>query len=322
MASYNGVLENKAVCDIDRSRMERFKDDFGFEKGYLDWMSLLKDPGVDIVSLCVPASKRLEIIKPAAELGKHIFVEKPLAWNLEEAVESVETCEKHGVKLAVADQYRFFPQIITIADLMRKNIIGRPFAGLMEVMVFYDFPPYPGQERGFVVEMVTHNIDLLRYIMDEDVVQVYSRMGKSPSRRQDDAREFWNAMTLTFESGCVVQFFNSWDCLGFETPSGRPEGRLHLECEKGTVFLNKDDDTLLMVYSTDLNGWLKPRITPELKKQDVEAYGTGESMRKFVNSVENNVMHPVSGREYLKTLKVTFAAYDSSESGEVVKLIE
>jgi predicted dehydrogenase len=320
MKGYEGFLEKRAVCSNDESKLEKFRSDFGFEKSFKDWRELLDDPEVDVVSICTPASNHLEIIKSAAKKGKHVFVEKPLAWKLGEALESVQACEKSGVKLAVADQYRFFPQIEASADVLRRDIIGRPFTGTCESLAFYNFPAYPGQERGLVIEQITHNIDLIRCILGDEVRQVYAKMGGSPIRGQGERREFWNAATLTFRSGCVMQLFNSWDCQGFEVPAGRPEGRLHIECERGTLFLNKDDETQLLVYSADSGLIERVEISPDLKKEDVEAYGTGVSMRRLIDCIRTGGEHPVSGRKYLETLKIAFAAYDSVEKGVVINL--
>jgi myo-inositol 2-dehydrogenase/D-chiro-inositol 1-dehydrogenase len=320
MKGYGGLLEKRAVCATDESKLEKFRSDYGFEKNYKDWRTLLNDPEVDVVSICTPASNHTEIIKSAANKGKHVFVEKPLAWRPEEAIESVQACERSGVKLAVADQYRFFPQIEASAEIMRRDIIGKPFTGSCESLAFYNFPAYPGQERGFVIEQITHYIDLIRYILGDEVRQVYAKIGRSPIRGKGERREFWSTATLTFRGGCVMQLFNSWDCQGFEVPAGRPEGRLHLECERGTLFLNKDDESQVMVYSADSGKIDKLRISPVLNKEDVEAYGTGMSMRRFIECIRTGGEHPVSGREYLNTLGVAFAVYDSAEKGEMITI--
>ena len=321
MASYRNLFELKAVCCKTRSHVEKFKEEFGFEKAYINYLDLLKNPEVDVVTICTPASTRLEIIEPAARLGKHIFTEKPLAWEYKEALMAVEICEKHNVKLVVADQYRFFPHIHAASKIIKQDLLGEPFAGLLESMIFFDFPAYPGQKKGFVIEQIIHDIDVLRCILNEDVVEVYAKIGKSPSKiRRGDIREFWGTITLTFQRGCIIQLFNSWDCWGYDVAKEPPEGKMHLECDKGTLFLNKDERTQLTVYSTDLGGWFTPDITPKLGKDDLESYGTGESMKKFIECIEKGVEHPVSGKEYLKTLEIGFSAYKSVEKNMPINL--
>lgn len=321
MASYRDLFELKAICCRTEDHAEKFKDEFGFERAYTGYIDLLESPDVDVVTICTPASTRLEIIEPAAKLGKHIFTEKPLAWEIEEAQRSVEACEKYRVKLAVADQYRFFPHIQAAAKIIENGLLGTPFAGLLESMIFFDYPAYPGQKRGFVIEQITHNIDALRCILGEEAVDVYAKMGRSPSKvRRGETREFWDTITITFESDCVIQLFNSWDCWGYNVDEESPEGRMHLECDRGTLFLNKDESTPLTAYSADLGGWFTPDVTPKLRRDQLEAYGTGESMKRFIECIERGGEHPVSGREYLKTLRIAFAAYESAGKNMPIKV--
>lgn len=323
MASYRNLFNLKACCCKTKSHVEKFKEEYGFKKAYTNYMDLLEDPEVDVVVICTPASIRLEIIEPAAKLGKHIFTEKPLAWEYREALKAVEICEKYKVKLAVADQYRFFPHIQAAAKIIENNLLGEPFTGLLESMIYFDFPPYPQQRRGFVIEQVTHYFDMLRFILGKEAVKVYAKMGKSPSKiKRGEIREFWATITVIFEGDCVIQLFNSWDCWGYDVDKENPEGKMHLECDRGTLFINKDEKTPLTIYSTDAGRWFIPEVTPKLGRQNLEAYGTGESMKKFIECIKKDYEHPVSGKEYLKTLVIAFAAYRSAEEDRPIKLLD
>jgi len=320
MAGYRDSLDLKACCSRTKSKVRNFQKEFGFEEAYTDYRDLLRHPGIDIVAICTPASERLEIIENVAKAQKDIFVEKPLAWERNEAHKLVEICIRYGVKLAVADQYRFFPHVRKAGDIIKEDLLGKPFTGLLETSVFFNYPPYPGQKRGFVIEQVTHNFDVVRSILSKEAIEVYSKIGKAPWRvGKGEIREFWDTTTVTFDDGCVIQFFNSWDCKG-KLSLRDPEGRLHIECDRGTLFLNKDDKTPLIVYSEDLGGWFKPDVKPQISKDKLEAYGTGESMRNFIKCIEKGIDHPLSGEEYLKTLEISFAAYESAEKNKPVSL--
>jgi predicted dehydrogenase len=279
LAGYSELFELQVVCGRRKKKLEALQREFGFRHATTDFQEVVSDDKVNVVSICIPASLRLPIIQAAAKAGKHIFCEKPLAWNLEEARACIEVCEKQGVKLAVADQYRFFPHIQKAAELIGSGSIGRPFLGLVENKLYFDFPAYPGQTKGFVIEQVTHNFDLLRALLGEEFVEVYARMGRSPAREgRDDLREFWAALTLVSESEVTVQLFVSWDCLGFDISRGQ-----------------------------------------------IEHYGTRESMKAFLacvadSGIEAGREHPVSGREYLKTLLLAFASYESVQSGRPVRV--
>jgi predicted dehydrogenase len=236
----------------------------------------------------------------------------------------VELCERRGIKLAVADQYRFFPHIQGAASLIKEGRIGRPFLGLLENKLYFDFPSYAGQERGFVIEQVTHNFDALRFLLNEEFRSVFARIGQSPDKKdRGDPREFWCAVTLVSESDVTIQLFVSWECLGYDITRGQieqgPEGRLHVEGDGGTLFVNKNGK-MLTLYSKEMDAWLDPEIQPNVAADRMESYGTGEAMKIFLRCIEEDREHPVSGRQYLKNLEIAFAVYESAATGSAVKL--
>lgn len=325
MGGYRDLLDPAVVCGRDAAKTAAFQKEFGFARAVTDYRELLADPAVEVVAVCAPASGRREMLLAAARAGKQIFTEKPLAWSYEEALEIVAQCRTAGVQLAVADQYRYFPHIREAARLIREGAIGKPFLGLVENKLYYDFPPYPGQTVGFVVEQVTHNFDALRCLLGEEFVEVFARLGPSPARkRPDDPREFWCALTLRSQSGVTVQLFVSWACLGLDILRGQieqgPEGRLHLEGDEGTVFINSRAGALLSLYSRKAGGWLEPELDPRLAPDRLEIYGTGEAMREFLGCLDSGQEHAVSGSRYCRTLALAFAAYRSAREGSPVAL--
>jgi predicted dehydrogenase len=327
MGSYRELFDLAVVAGRNEERVRAFQKEFGFHRAVADYRELLADPSVQVVAVCTPASTRREILATAARAGKHIFTEKPLAWTEEDALAIVEECRQAGVQLAVADQYRYFPHIREASRLIREGRIGRPFLGQVENKLYFDFPAYPGQSLGFVVEQVTHNFDVLRCLLDEEFVEVFARMGRSPARNQpSDPREFWCAVTLGSASGVVIQLLISWACLGLDLLRGEieqgPEGRIHIEGDRGTLFLNRGQGPLLSVYSLDLGGWLHPQLSPQVPREQLEVYGTGEAMREFLRCLDSGEEHSVSGRRYCRTLALAFAAYRSAREGPPVRVTE
>jgi predicted dehydrogenase len=324
LQSYGQLFELRAVCGRHESNVRVFQKELGFERAYTDYREMIRGDDIDVVVLCTPASLRLDVIRAAAEAGKHVFTEKPLAWNYSEAQKIVEICEHRDVKMAVADQYRFFPHIQRAASLIREGRIGRPFLGLLENKLYFDFPAYEEQKRGFVIEQVTHNFDVLRFLLNDEFGSVFARIGRSPAKKgRGDSRESWCAVTLVSRSDVTIQLFVSWECLGQDITRGQieqgPEGRLHIEGDGGTLFMNRNDK-LLTVYSKESDCWLDPEIQPVVTTEQMESYGTGEAMKTFLKCIEEGKEHPVSGREYLKNLAIAFAVYESAETGGVVEI--
>lgn len=93
-----------------------------------DYHELLARDDVDLIDCCVPNHKHEEIILAAAEAGKHIYCEKPLAMNVTEARRMVDAVEKAGIKTQVTFNFRFYPAIIRARQLVEEGFLGRVFS--------------------------------------------------------------------------------------------------------------------------------------------------------------------------------------------------
>ena len=91
-----------AVAGRSLEKAEAFKNEFGFEKAYGDYESLLADPEVKAVYIPLPNHLHLEWIKKAAEAGKHVLCEKPMCLNVEELKEAFDTCKKNNVTIILS----------------------------------------------------------------------------------------------------------------------------------------------------------------------------------------------------------------------------
>lgn len=107
--SETGVI--RAVASRGLTKSSSVAAEFGIEQAYGSYEELLADPEVDAVYIPLPNHLHCEWVIRAAEAGKHILCEKPIALNSREAAEMVEACRKAGVHLAEAYMYRHHPRI-------------------------------------------------------------------------------------------------------------------------------------------------------------------------------------------------------------------
>ena len=121
-ASSNGEL--LAVASRDVSRARECADSDGIPRAYGSYEELLADPDVDAVYNPLPNSLHLEWTVKAAEAGKHILCEKPLALNEAECREMAAAAEANGVKLLEAFMYRFHPRTQRVVEMIRDGVIG------------------------------------------------------------------------------------------------------------------------------------------------------------------------------------------------------
>jgi predicted dehydrogenase len=117
----------KAICDSNEPKAQQYAKTWGYERVETDWRKLLDAKDIDLIDICVPNSGHKEIAIAAAQAGKMVCCEKPLAMNVAEAQEMVDAVEKAGVANMVWFNYRRVPAISLAKQVIDENRIGRPF---------------------------------------------------------------------------------------------------------------------------------------------------------------------------------------------------
>lgn len=120
--SETGVI--RAVASRGLEKSSSVAAGFGIEQAYGSYEELLADPEVDAVYIPLPNHLHCEWVIRAAEAGKHVLCEKPIALNSREAAEMVEACRKAGVHLAEAYMYRHHPRIAELQEIIASGEIG------------------------------------------------------------------------------------------------------------------------------------------------------------------------------------------------------
>ena len=118
--------EITAVCDSLRERARECMSSWGSERFYTDYRKLLRDDGIDAVDICLPNYLHAKVCIEAAEAGKHIAVQKPMAMNVTECDEMIKAATNAGVKLMVEECEIFYPPYMKTKELVEKEQIGDP----------------------------------------------------------------------------------------------------------------------------------------------------------------------------------------------------
>ncbi len=122
-------LPNVEFVAVNRARAElaeAFAQEFGARKWYADWRDLLADPAIEAVYIATPVHLHAEQTIAAAEAGKHVLCEKPMALNVAECDRMIAACEANGVKLGIAYYRHFYPVLARVKDLLASGEIGQP----------------------------------------------------------------------------------------------------------------------------------------------------------------------------------------------------
>ncbi len=117
----------KAICDVNADKAKTFADTWGFESVETDWKKLLARKDIDIVDICTPNNTHKELAIAAAQAGKMIICEKPLAMNVAEGQEMVAAVEKAGVPNLVSFNYRRVPAVTLAKQLIDQGRLGKIF---------------------------------------------------------------------------------------------------------------------------------------------------------------------------------------------------
>lgn len=122
---YRPVL--KAVCSRSKDKVSAFADQWGYETFETDWKKLIARDDIDAVDICTPNNMHVEIAVAAAQAGKMVLSEKPLARNLAEAQQMVDAVEKAGVKNTVWYNYRRIPAVTLAKQIIDSGKLGKIF---------------------------------------------------------------------------------------------------------------------------------------------------------------------------------------------------
>jgi len=122
---YRSVL--KKICGLEEAEAKKFAADWGYESYTTDWRQVVEDPNIDMVEICVPNNMHAQIAIAAAQAGKAIICEKPLALSVEQGREMVAAVEKAGVANMVSYNYRRVPAVALAKQLIDEGRLGQIF---------------------------------------------------------------------------------------------------------------------------------------------------------------------------------------------------
>ncbi len=150
------ALRDSDDCDLvsvsrsDASRAGEFAAEFGAKRWHPDWRELVEDAEVEAVYVATPVHLHAEQAVAAAEAGKHVLCEKPMALSVAECERMNAAAEANGVLLGVAYYRRFYPAVERVKEILESGEIGVPVVAQMNA--FERFDPAPEHPRRWLVE--------------------------------------------------------------------------------------------------------------------------------------------------------------------------
>ena len=196
-----------AVADLDKARSQAAAKDFGVE-GYEDYKQLLARQDIDAVVVCLPDHLHVKPCLAAAQAGKHVLLEKPLASTLADADQILKAAEAHKCRLMVAHSLRFNLQYAAFRERVRRGDVGLPVHGWVRRNArIIDGRRFQGK-TSVILFLAIHDIDFLRWCVGSEVVRVFAMSNRQVLK--DVGVDDSVLSVLKFANGFVASMEHSW----------------------------------------------------------------------------------------------------------------
>lgn len=282
--------------------------------GYGDYREMIRDTQPDLVTVVVPTELHYEVAAFALNAGCNVLVEKPIASTIEQAEELIALAARRQVRLAVGHVERFNPAVLALKRLLADEGLGKVF--YLHARRLGPFPPRI-RDVGVTLDLATHDIDAMRYLIGAEVERVYAETQQRVHQQHEDLL----LGLLRFGNGVVGMLDVNW-----LTPTKVRE--LSVTGERGMYavnYLNQD----LFFYENDYS----PTTWDTLRSIAGVSEGTmtrlkvnkAEPLRleyeDILDALEHDAEPTVTGRDGLAVLRLAHQLVEATRIGEVLKCV-
>ena len=313
-------VEMTAICDHIESKARDLMSAYNVPRYYAAWQEMIETEKPDFIDIVTPPATHEQICAFAAERGVHIVCQKPLAPTYDSSRAIVENAAKARVRFMVHENWRWQPWYRKIREIRDSGLVGE-FTHLYFRMRMGDgwgerayldrqpfFRDYP---RLLVFETGVHFIDTFRFILGE-VEEVYANLRRLNTviKGEDTGQIFFR-----FATGATA----IWDANRYnEVESASPRytfGELRIDAMNGHLTM----DTTSNIRITPLG---EPAYDVDYQRENVNFAGdcVYATQRHFVDCMLSGTEFETNGRDYLKTLAVVEAVYESAATRQPVKI--
>lgn len=282
-----------AVCDINSERAKAAAEQFHID-AYTDSRKLLKRRDIEAVTICAWSTKLASEALRALKAGKHVLVEKPMANNVQQARTLVDLAQRKERTLMVGFLERFNPGVQHIKEAIKKREIGTIVCATARRVSRW---PVRIGDVGVIKDIAIHDIDIMRYLFNEDPVAVYAKAGALKHEFEDYAQ-----IMLAFNEGKTAFIEANW-----------------LTPYKIRRLIVTGSEAIMTV------NYLTQEVTVETAGQTLtprhdQAEPLKLELQHFSNCVLGNKQPLVTGKDGLKALQIAEAALESAEKCKIIEL--
>jgi predicted dehydrogenase len=347
----------KVVCDTNEQVLGEFARRWGWQETETDWRKIVAREDIDIVDIATPPDVHCEIAVAAAEAGKHVFCEKPIARNAVEADRMCQAAEKNGIVHYLNHEYRRCPAVALARQLIDEGRIGRIFhwrgAYLQSWLVDPDFPltwhlrketAGSGPQNG----INSHSVDLARYLVGEiksvvamqtnfvtertpagDAAGTFNAAGATGGPKEKVTVEDAISMIVEFENGAL----GSFEASNF-APGRKNYNYFEIYGAKGSLIFDLERMNELQFFSAEdpehAQGFRKILATESCHEYMANWWPPGHSIGfehefhhgvvDFVDAIDKGTTVTPNFLDGLKCMEVLEAGLEAARTGTKVVL--
>lgn len=326
MAAKNNGLEIVAICDIDSScmadKMLKFK--LGSTvKQYIDFKEMIETEKPELVAICTESGKHAEIALFCIEHGCNCIIEKPIALSIADADSIIAASIKYHVKVCACHQNRFNKSVQIIREAIDMNRFGRLFYGTAHIRwcrdhEYYDRAPWRGtweQDGGALMNQCIHNIDLLRWMMGNEIEEVmaYTDQLEHPYLEAEDL----GMALVKFSNGSYGLIEGTTNVYAKNL-----EETLYIFGQHGTAKAAGTSDNIIEEwnFADELDDPEHVKAVYAENPPNVYGFGHTPLYADVIDAVQNHRAPYVTGEDGKRALELVLAIYKSAAEHRPVKL--
>lgn len=319
-------LELVAVCDIVADRMDELLEKHGLQDAgtakYSDYKKMISERELDLVAVATESGKHAEIALFCIDKRINVIIEKPMSMSIEDADRIIRLAKEKDVKVSVCHQNRFNIAVRETRKALEENRFGKLSHGTVHVRwnrnkSYYDQAKWRGtlaQDGGVLMNQCIHGIDLLRWLLGDEITKVYAITRK----------QFHDYLQCEDVGVAVVEFKNGAIATIEGTTNVFPinlEETLYIFGEAGTVKLGGKSANAIEIWQFKDSRQSDDRNNGFFEKTQ-NVYGNGLSLlyTDVIEAIGNGRDPYVDGEAGKRALELVLAIYKSAYEQKPVEL--
>jgi len=290
-----------------------------------DYNAIMEDKSIDAISDCSTNEMHHVITTKALESGKHVLCEKPIAVSLEGAQQMLAASKKYGKILMLDHNQRLAAAHQKAKAILQSGELGRVIT--FSTTFGHKGPEYWSEVKnkstwffkkknsmfGVAGDLGIHKIDLIRYLLDDEIVEISSFMETLDKKGEDGS-----PIDVSDNMVCILK--TKRKTIGTLTVSwthyGTEDNSTTLYCEKGIMKIYADPT--YQVQLSNIDGQETFHKVGKIQTNDEQS--NSGVIDAFIDAIQNKKAPLISGEDGYKGLQIIFAAIQSSETGKSVKI--